>query len=159
MIKGDALASLLVQRIRSKDPDDVMPPPESHNQLESGEIALLERWVAQGAKYEEHWSFVPPEKAPVPPLAPSSRRYANDPPTVPGQIATVLVTLATLAEKPAASSEGKLMSVPPPAIAFTAPAAAAAAASPSRASASTYASDPGAHIEAQRFVPRDFRRT
>ena len=71
MIKGDALASLLVQRIRSKDPDDVMPPPESHNQLEPGEIALLERWVAQGAKYEEHWSFVPPEKAPVPPLAKS----------------------------------------------------------------------------------------
>ncbi|MES2922481.1 MAG: DUF1553 domain-containing protein [Verrucomicrobiota bacterium] len=69
IIKGDAAASLLVKLIKSKNPDEVMPPTKSHNQLEPGEIALLEKWVAQGAKYEEHWSFISPGKAPVPQVA------------------------------------------------------------------------------------------
>jgi Protein of unknown function (DUF1553)/Protein of unknown function (DUF1549)/Planctomycete cytochrome C/Concanavalin A-like lectin/glucanases superfamily len=69
IIKGDPLASLMIQRMRSTDPDEVMPQPQSHNQLEPAEIDLIERWVAQGAKYEEHWSFIPPEKASVPQLA------------------------------------------------------------------------------------------
>lgn len=71
IIKGDPLASLMIQRMRSTDPDEVMPQPQSHNQLEPAEIDLIERWVAQGAKYEEHWSFIAPEKAPVPQLAKS----------------------------------------------------------------------------------------
>ena len=71
IIKGDPLASLMIQRMRSTDPDEVMPQPESHNQLEPAEIDLIERWVAQGAKYEEHWSFIPPVKEPVPQLAKS----------------------------------------------------------------------------------------
>src|SRR5687768_1783451 len=49
-------------------------------------------------------------------------------PTVPGQSATVLVALATIGGMPRASSVGKVMSVPPPAIALTAPPAAAASA-------------------------------
>lgn len=69
IVKGDAGASLLVKLIKSKNPDEVMPPTKSHNQLTPEEIALLERWVAQGAKYEEHWSFIPPVKPPVPDVA------------------------------------------------------------------------------------------
>ncbi|MES2437999.1 MAG: DUF1553 domain-containing protein [Verrucomicrobiota bacterium] len=69
MIKGDAAASLLVRLIKSKNPDEVMPPTKSHNQLTPEEIILLERWVAQGAKYEEHWSFIPPKRAEVPVVA------------------------------------------------------------------------------------------
>ncbi len=66
IIKGDAGASLLVRLIKSKNPDDVMPPPKSHNQLTADEIALLEKWVDQGAVYEEHWSFIPPQRAEIP---------------------------------------------------------------------------------------------
>jgi mono/diheme cytochrome c family protein len=69
MIPGDAGASLLVKLIKSKNPDDVMPPVKSHNQLKPEQIALLERWVAQGAKYEEHWSFIPPKRPAVPLVA------------------------------------------------------------------------------------------
>ena len=72
MIQGDAGASLLVKLIKSKDKDEVMPPTKSHNQLEPEEINLLERWVAQGAKYEEHWSFIPPTKPAVPQVAKSA---------------------------------------------------------------------------------------
>ena len=67
IVKGDAGASLLVRLIKSKDPDEVMPPPKSHKKLTAQQIATLERWVAEGAVYEEHWSFIPP-KRPVPPV-------------------------------------------------------------------------------------------
>ncbi len=59
IIKGDAKASELVKLIRETDPEAVMPPPKSHKTLKPEEIALLERWVQQGAEYEAHWSFVP----------------------------------------------------------------------------------------------------
>lgn len=71
MIPGDAGASLLVKLIKSKNPDEVMPPVKSHNQLKPEQIALLERWVAQGAKYEEHWSFIAPKRPAVPVVAKS----------------------------------------------------------------------------------------
>ena len=43
-----------------------MPPPESLKQLKPEEKALLEQWVAEGAKYEMHWSYLPPVKPPRP---------------------------------------------------------------------------------------------
>src|SRR5689334_5089671 len=52
----------------------------------------------------------------------------------PGSSATVLVALATSGVSPAPTSAGKVISVPPPAIAFTIPAARAAAATTSRRS-------------------------
>jgi len=47
-------------------------------------------------------------------------------PSEPGHNATVLVALATRGVTPSPTMAGKVSSVPPPAIAFTAPAAAAA---------------------------------
>ena len=66
IVKGDSAKSALIQRIHSSDPDDVMPPPESLKQLRPEDKALLERWVAEGAKYEIHWSYLPPVKPPLP---------------------------------------------------------------------------------------------
>ncbi|MFT5131463.1 MAG: hypothetical protein ACI8W8_005099, partial [Rhodothermales bacterium] len=56
----------LIARISSLDPDDMMPPPESHLKLSATEIDLLKAWVDAGAKYEKHWAFVPPAKAAIP---------------------------------------------------------------------------------------------
>jgi hypothetical protein len=53
---GDLLA-----RITSTDPEEVMPPPKDHAPLKSSEIATLKQWIAEGAKYEAHWAFVPPK--------------------------------------------------------------------------------------------------
>jgi hypothetical protein len=47
-------------RIRSDDPDKIMPPPESHATLTGKEKDLLDQWIAEGAKYDKHWAFVPP---------------------------------------------------------------------------------------------------
>src|SRR3954469_4098574 len=46
--------SELVKRIMSKDPDEMMPPPDSRKVLSDAERALLRRWIEQGAKYEKH---------------------------------------------------------------------------------------------------------
>jgi len=62
IVPGKPDESLIVQLMRSKDPNKVMPPPKAHRQLKPAELALIERWVSEGAKFEEHWAFVPPVK-------------------------------------------------------------------------------------------------
>ncbi|MGC4016620.1 MAG: DUF1549 domain-containing protein [Luteolibacter sp.] len=76
IIKGDPAASLLVKLIKSHDPKEIMPPPEGHKELKPQEIALLEEWIRQGAKYEPHWSFAA-IKHPEPPKA--GEGFANNP--------------------------------------------------------------------------------
>jgi mono/diheme cytochrome c family protein len=67
ILKGNPLKSELVRRIRTKDEEDIMPPPSEHKTLKASEIALIEKWIAEGAHYEAHWAFIPPVKAPLPP--------------------------------------------------------------------------------------------
>jgi hypothetical protein len=56
----------LVRRITAKNPDDLMPPPESNLALTTNEISTLRRWVEQGAEYKKHWAFLPVGDVPVP---------------------------------------------------------------------------------------------
>lgn len=58
---GDADRSELVARILSEDPDSVMPPPDSNKTLNAREKQLLQSWIAEGAAWTNHWSFVPPQ--------------------------------------------------------------------------------------------------
>ncbi len=57
----------MVEHITSADPKAIMPPPKSGKKLSPAEIKLLTRWVEQGSKYEQHWSFVPPRRPSLPP--------------------------------------------------------------------------------------------
>ncbi len=54
---GDLEGSELVARIRSHDPDDVMPPRDSNRRLGEAEKSILEQWIAEGAHYDVHWAF------------------------------------------------------------------------------------------------------
>ncbi len=55
--------SELVARIESADDDLVMPPPAAKvGRLSAAEVAILKRWIAEGAAYEPHWTLVPPRK-------------------------------------------------------------------------------------------------
>ena len=66
---GDPEASVLIERVTSDDPDLRMPPPDEHpDPLPPAAIELLERWIAQGAKWGDHWSLAPLVD-PVPELA------------------------------------------------------------------------------------------
>ncbi len=66
IVQGHPETSALVARITSKDPNQMMPPPASRKTLTPAQIAVLTRWVQEGARYEEHWAFVKPERAQPP---------------------------------------------------------------------------------------------
>jgi len=66
IVPGKADDSELVFRIHSTDPDELMPPPETKKPLTEQEKDILERWINEGAEYEAHWAFVPPQKSPLP---------------------------------------------------------------------------------------------
>ncbi|HEX5790449.1 MAG TPA: DUF1549 domain-containing protein, partial [Luteolibacter sp.] len=67
IVPGSLEKSHAWQRILSKDPDLVMPPPESHLSLSDAEKDVLRRWILAGARYEKHWAFVPlPRKVETP---------------------------------------------------------------------------------------------
>ncbi len=57
MIKGEPDESYLMELLKSTDKSEVMPPKESHKVMKPQEIALIEKWIQQGAKYEGHWSY------------------------------------------------------------------------------------------------------
>lgn len=66
LIPGKPQFSEVFLRISSKDTSMMMPPPSSNLKLSSHEINIIEKWIEQGAKYETHWSFTRPKKAPLP---------------------------------------------------------------------------------------------
>ena len=59
IVPGDVNKSALIARIFTDDKDEIMPPPKSHKKLTAAQKETLKRWVAEGAKYEKHWAFVP----------------------------------------------------------------------------------------------------
>ena len=65
VVPGKPEVSELVSRIFSKDPDEVMPPPDEVG-LTEAEKATLRQWVSEGAAYEKHWAFKTPEKPRLP---------------------------------------------------------------------------------------------
>lgn len=67
IVPGDLKKSALIQRILTDDEDDIMPPPKSHKKLTAAQKETLKRWIAEDAKYEKHWAFmpVPAEEAPT----------------------------------------------------------------------------------------------
>jgi cytochrome c553 len=71
--------SPLVKRIESKVDKEMMPPPDAHKTLKPEEIALLRRWVSEGARYQEHWSFIPPVAKPPPPVPASLAGSVRNP--------------------------------------------------------------------------------
>ncbi len=56
IVPGRPEISELVARITDPDPDVRMPPAQP---LDPWQIDVLRRWVAQGANFEDHWSFRP----------------------------------------------------------------------------------------------------
>jgi hypothetical protein len=66
IVPGKPDESELIARITSTDPDIVMPPPEAGERLPEKQVDLLRRWIAAGATYEPHWSYVRPSRPPLP---------------------------------------------------------------------------------------------
>ena len=66
ILPGKSRESELVNRITTTNLDDRMPPPESNRTLTAKEIRLLTQWIEEGAKWGQHWAFVPPVRPEVP---------------------------------------------------------------------------------------------
>lgn len=74
VVPGHPEKSALLERIITKDPDEVMPPLKQHKTISPAQIALLTEWIKQGAPWGKHWSY---EKI-VKPAAPSGAKNPVD---------------------------------------------------------------------------------
>jgi hypothetical protein len=66
IVPGSPELSSLYLSITSNDSSKLMPPPSSNLRLSKYEIAILEKWIKQGAKYEKHWAFTTIRKPVLP---------------------------------------------------------------------------------------------
>ena len=62
IVAGKPAESDLIERVFSKDRDEIMPPADSGKSLTDDQKALLRQWIEQGAAYQQHWAFVPVRK-------------------------------------------------------------------------------------------------
>jgi mono/diheme cytochrome c family protein len=66
IVPGKPEQSLLLSRVSAEDENERMPPMQTGNTLTAAQIATLNRWIAQGAPYAEHWAFTKPQRWPLP---------------------------------------------------------------------------------------------
>ncbi len=63
---GKAAESEMIARITATDAARHMPPAKFGKPLSAEQIATLQKWIESGARWEKHWSRIPPERAPLP---------------------------------------------------------------------------------------------
>ena len=66
IVPGDVEKSELLRRITSQDEEEIMPPKKEHKQLKPEQVALLKKWIKDGAVWTGHWSFQPVKPTAVP---------------------------------------------------------------------------------------------
>ncbi len=66
---GDLERSQLFQRVAAVDPLDRMPPVHADAALSAQEIGILGRFILQGAEFEDHWAYRPPQRPEPPAVA------------------------------------------------------------------------------------------
>lgn len=64
IVPGKPGESELIRRITADDPEERMP--YKHEALSKDEIELLRTWIKQGAKWGDHWAYLPVQKPSVP---------------------------------------------------------------------------------------------
>jgi mono/diheme cytochrome c family protein len=76
IIPGNTGDSALLYRVSSKDELERMPP--EGKPLTADEVDVLRRWIKQGAKFEKHWAFVPPQRH-EPPAVNNNKGWIQNP--------------------------------------------------------------------------------
>lgn len=78
IVPGNPTASEVYRRISAENPAMRMPPSYAgHKPLSVREIAIIRRWIEQGARWQTHWAFIPPVR-PDPPAV-SGKNWARNP--------------------------------------------------------------------------------
>lgn len=68
IVPGRPDLSELAVRIEAPDLTERMPPEDSGKSLTTDEVALLKRWIAEGAHWSKHWAYQTPARRPAPPV-------------------------------------------------------------------------------------------
>ena len=67
IVAGKPSESEMIKRILLEDDDkELMPPRKTNKKLKPEQKELLKKWVAAGAEYQQHWSFITPTRPDVP---------------------------------------------------------------------------------------------
>jgi hypothetical protein len=64
--RGHPDKSEMVRRITAREVKERMPPASTGHKLNQGQVELIRNWIAQGARYEKHWTFIPPGRPNLP---------------------------------------------------------------------------------------------
>jgi len=62
LVPGKPAESELFKRLTHAERSQRMPPAKSNKELTPAQIELVKLWIEQGAKYQGHWSLLPPVK-------------------------------------------------------------------------------------------------
>ncbi len=76
-VAGRPERSEVYRRISAADASKRMPPARSARRLTGREVALIRRWIEQGAMWQKHWAFLPPARSPLPVV--KDRRWPRNP--------------------------------------------------------------------------------
>ncbi len=79
IVPGDPDKSAIIERIFAKDPARRMPPTFAHKELTEAQKGTIRRWVAEGARYERHWAYLPIQRPPVPQTARAPQAASGTP--------------------------------------------------------------------------------
>ena len=66
IVPGNPGKSEVIRRICSDDVQELMPPAKTLKKLSAAQKDLLKQWIASGADYQSHWSFIAPKRPTVP---------------------------------------------------------------------------------------------
>ena len=64
IVPGNHRKSELYKRLVHHDPEERMP--QESTPLQQEEIALIAQWIDQGANWEDHWAYIPPQPVALP---------------------------------------------------------------------------------------------
>src|SRR5207249_984115 len=74
LVAGKLDESEVWKRITSSDPDQRMPPADSGKSLTEAQVALIRKWIEEGAAWSVHWAFVPPQRPALPVVADAAQQ-------------------------------------------------------------------------------------
>jgi hypothetical protein len=74
IVRGKADSSEMIRRLLHTDPEERMP--YEHAPLAEAEIAVLRRWIDEGAPWKTHWAYLPP--APIDPPDPRNASWSRN---------------------------------------------------------------------------------
>lgn len=79
VVPGRPDQSELILRITSTDSEEIMPPADSPKKLKPEEVALLKRWVEEGAVWGKHWAYETPRRPEIPVVRDAGAAPLRDP--------------------------------------------------------------------------------